>query len=190
MYEHEALRLLWSSTGGTNWSDKFSNWNDRANTKKCSYTGVTCNKAGDIVKLDLRGAELCKGGESDCWGLPKEISVMEHLEELYISGNSFFSGTLPKELSSLKQLKVLDTSRCIRLGGTIPPELGSLKNLVTLNLSECNWSGSIPTELAQLASLEELNMGKNHQMSGPLPENIGDLHSIKVGIPRFFASHE
>ena len=188
VYEHEALRLLWSSTGGTNWSDKFSNWNDRANTKKCSYTGVTCNKAGDIVKLDLRGAELCKGGESDCWGLPKEISVMEHLEELYLSGNSFFSGTLPKEVSSLKQLKVLDTSRCIRLGGTIPPEVGSLKSLVTLNLSECNWSGSIPTELAQLASLEELNMGKNHQMSGSLPENIGDLHSIKVGIPKFLHS--
>jgi len=107
---------------------------------------------------------------------------------LYLSGNSFFSGTLPKEVSSLKQLKVLDTSRCIRLGGTIPPEVGSLKSLVTLNLSECNWLGSIPTELAQLASLEELNMGKNHQMSGSLPENIGDLHSIKVGIPKFLHS--
>mmetsp|Transcript_17405 Transcript_17405/g.49822 ORF Transcript_17405/g.49822 Transcript_17405/m.49822 type:complete len:1322 (-) Transcript_17405:68-4033(-) len=179
VYEHEALRLIWSSTGGRNWSDKFSNWNDRANTKKCDYTGVTCNKAGDVVTLDLRGANLCKDAESDCWGLPKEILALEHLEELYISGNSFFKGTIPKELGLLKQLKVLDTSRCIRLGGTIPPELSSLKSLVSLNLSECNWSGSIPTELAQLTSLEQLNIGLNHQMSGPLPENIGDLHSIK-----------
>ena len=180
VFEHEALRLIWSSTGGRSWSDKFSNWNDRASTKKCTYTGVTCNRAGDVIKLDLRGAELCKDVEDKCWGLPKEITALEHLQELYISGNSFFSGTIPKELGMLRQLRVLDTSRCVRLGGTIPTELGSLKSLVSLNLSECNWSGSIPSELAQLASLQKLNLGLNHQMSGPLPENIGNLHSIKV----------
>ena len=181
VFEHEALRLIWSSTGGRNWSDKFSNWNDRANTKKCAYTGVTCNRAGDVIKLDLRGADLCKDVEDKCWGLPKEITALEHLQELYISGNSFFSGTIPKELGMLPQLRILDTSRCVRLGGTIPTELGTLKSLVSLNLSECNWSGSIPTELAQLVSLQKLNLGLNHKMSGPLPENIGNLRSIKVG---------
>jgi len=188
VFEHEALRLIWSSTGGRNWSDKFSNWDDRVNTKKCSYTGITCNRAGDVIKLDLRGADLCKDAEDSCWGLPKEIMALEHLQELYISGNSLFSGTIPKELGMLKQLRVLDTSRCIRLGGTIPPELGSLKSLLSLNLSECNWSGSIPTELAQLASLEKLNLGLNHHMSGPLPENVGDLHSIKVGSFQFVSA--
>lgn len=160
VYEHEALRLLWLSTHGLNWGDRFDDWDDRKGTKKCKLTGVTCNKQGDVVKLDLKGANLCFDGsggpmmEGVCFGIPSEIGVMENLEILDFSSNEYFSGTIPDEIASLKRLKVFEMSRCPRVTGTLPVALGKLKNLRTLDLSESNWSGQIPSELTRLESLE------------------------------------
>ena len=87
-----------------------------------TWTGVSVDNNGRVVKLDLSQKEL--EGE-----LPPELGNLTSLQSLDLSLNSL-RGELPPELGNLTNLQSLDLSRNELCGG-IPAELGNLTSLET-----------------------------------------------------------
>nr|TKW19474.1 hypothetical protein SEVIR_4G022100v2 [Setaria viridis] len=98
----------------------------------CSWYGVTCNKTGHIIKLNLRNNESME------YALTGDISPslvnLTHLEYLDLHGNDFGGGSIPEFIGSFKNLRHLDLSFA-GFGGKIPPHLGNLSKLNYLDIS-------------------------------------------------------
>lgn len=113
--------------------------------------------------------------------LPKSITDLYNLEELYLTGNNLTA--LPDSFGiKLKGLKVLDLSD--NKFQRLPDHVGELSNLVYLNVSS-NQLNVLPTTLKGLKSLQILNIENNAFRA--FPETISELTTLKYlfvqGIP-------
>ena len=192
--ERAALDALYQSTDGPRWNEhRF--WGGLPGVE-CSWTGVTCDEAGEhVVELrlpdnNLRGAlpdqlrdltrlrVLDLSENVDLWGgIPAALGGLGELEVLDLHG-SYVSGGIPPRLALLARLRRLDLSRC-RLQGTIPPDLGYLPNLQLLSLAGNRLSGAVPGELGRLTNLLELHLEEN-DLSGALPATLAGAGSLEV----------
>ena len=163
--EMDALEALYQDTDGDNWTNN-RNW--LSNAPLDSWHGVTTDRNGRVVELDLSENEL--NGT-----IPSELGSLTYLEELNLSQNQL-SGTIPLELGSLNNLTTLSLFDN-RLSGGIPSELGNLSNLELLALFENNLRGTIPSELAELDNLRWLMLSGN-QLSGSIPSELSKLTNL------------
>ena len=163
--EMDALEALYQDTDGDNWTNN-RNW--LSNAPLDSWHGVTTDRSGRVVELDLSENEL--NGT-----IPSELGSLTYLEELNLSQNQL-SGTIPLELGSLNNLTTLSLFDN-RLSGGIPSELGNLSNLELLALFENNLRGTIPSELAELDNLRWLMLSGN-QLSGSIPSELSKLTDL------------
>ncbi len=163
--ERDALEALYQDTDGDNWTNN-RNW--LSNASLDSWHGVTTDRNGRVIELDLSENEL--NGT-----IPSELGSLTNLEELNLSQNQL-SGTIPLELGSLNNLTTLSLFDN-RLSGGIPSELGNLSNLELLALFENNLRGTIPTELAELDNLRWLMLSGN-QLSGSIPSELSKLTNL------------
>ncbi len=164
--ERDALAALYEDTDGDNWTNN-RNW--LSNAELDSWHGVTTDRNGRVVELDLSENEL--NGT-----IPPELGSLLHLEELDLSNNQL-SGTIPIDLGNLTNLKVLSLYTN-RLSGGIPSELGHLSNLELLALFENSLRGTIPLELAELDNLRWLMLSDN-QLSGSIPSELSKLTNLE-----------
>ncbi|KAF5189564.1 Receptor-like protein kinase family, partial [Thalictrum thalictroides] len=77
--------------------------------------------------------------------LPNDISKLQHLQSLNLSGNSIH-GAIPSSLGTITSLKTLDLSFNL-FNGSIPESLGGLTILRRLNLNSNFLSGRVPPAL-------------------------------------------
>ncbi len=164
--EMDALEALYQDTDGDNWTNN-RNW--LSNAPLDSWHGVTTDRNGRVVELDLAENELSGT-------IPPELGSLIYLEDLNLSQNQL-SGTIPLELGNLTSLEVLSLFDN-RLSGGIPLELGNLSNLELLALFENNLRGTIPLELAELDNLRWLMLSGN-QLSGSIPSELGKLTNLE-----------
>ena len=164
--EMDALEVLYQDTDGDNWTNN-RNW--LSNAPLDSWHGVTTDRNGRVVELDLSENEL--NGT-----IPSELGSLTNLEGLKLSQNQL-RGVIPPELGSLTNLEVLDLYEN-RLSGPIPPELGNLSNLEALALSKNNLRGTIPSDLAKLNNLRWLFLWGN-QLNGSIPSELGRLTNLE-----------
>jgi len=164
--ERDALEALYQDTDGDNWTNN-RNW--LSNASLDSWHGVTTDRNGRVVELDLSENEL--NGT-----IPSELGSLTHLEGLNLSQNQL-SGTIPFELGNLTNLTALSLFGN-RLSGGIPSELGNLINLEVLALFENNLRGTIPLELAELDNLRWLMLSGN-QLSGSIPSELSKLTNLE-----------
>ena len=150
--EMDALEALYQDTDGDNWTNN-RNW--LSNAPLDSWHGVTTDRNGRVVELDLSENEL--NGT-----IPSELGNLTYLETLNLSENQL-RGTIPPELGNLTNLAVLNLFDN-RLSGTIPSELGNLSNLGSLTLFDNNLRGTIPSNLAKLNNLRWLLLWSNSWM--------------------------
>ena len=163
--ERDALEALYQDTDGDNWTNN-RNW--LSNASLDSWHGVTTDRNGRVVELDLSENEL--NGT-----IPSELGNLTYLEDLDLSHNQL-SGTIPSELGNLTNLEALSLY-ANRLSGVIPPELGNLTNLEALALFENNLRGTVPLELAELKKLSLLILSEN-QLSGSIPSEFSRLTNL------------
>ncbi|MYE81412.1 MAG: hypothetical protein F4X36_06110, partial [Gammaproteobacteria bacterium] len=164
--QEEALRALYESTDGPNWTDS-TNWLTGAPLG--DWYGVETDDAGWVTELVLDGNNLTGT-------IPGEIGSLEGLEVLAL-GNSNLTGSIPPELGKLARLEKLAIAGT-SLTGAIPRELGGLTNLESLILFHNGLTGAIPRELGNLASLEELALSHN-ALSGRVPGELGYLADLE-----------
>ena len=117
--ECEALKALYSGTGGSHWGNWFST--DAACRE---WTGVSC-AGGHVTGLSLAG----RGLEGT---IPAAIGALPHLERLDLAHNRL-GGTLPAEMGELGALRHLDL-HANRFGGPVPSTLSGLTSLTDLDL--------------------------------------------------------
>ena len=163
--ERDALVALYQDTDGDNWTNN-RNW--LSNASLDSWHGVTTDRNGRVVELDLSENEL--NGT-----IPSELANLSNLETLNLSENQL-RGTIPPELGNLSNLEVLHLFEN-RLSGTIPSELGNLSNLGALGLFNNNLRGTIPSDLAKLNNLRYLFLWGN-QLDGSIPSELGRLTNL------------
>ena len=163
--EMDALEALYQDTDGDNWTNN-RNW--LSNAQLDSWHGVTTDRNGRVVELDLSENEL--NGT-----IPSELGSLTNLERLKLSKNQL-RGPIPPELGNLSNLKFLDLYEN-RLSGPIPPELGDLSNLEALALFKNNLRGTIPSDLANLNNLGWLLLWGN-QLDGTIPSELGRLTNL------------
>ncbi|XP_061988775.1 MDIS1-interacting receptor like kinase 2-like isoform X2 [Rosa rugosa] len=143
----------------------------KANASPCFWTGISCNAAGSISRINLTNSGI--------QGMLHEFSFSSfpNLEYIDLSINKLF-GVIPPQISSLSKLMYLDLSNN-QLSGRIPQEIGFLISLHTLQLNKNQLNGSIPQEIGQLKSLLVLSLIEN-RLTGPLPLSIGNLSKLEV----------
>lgn len=107
--------------------------------------------------------------------IPSEISKLENLQKLDLSGNEL-TGELDASLFSLTALQELNLSDN-KLSGEISPEIFSLQNLRKLNLSNNEFTGTLPGEIGGLSLLTELLVNDNN-FTGTLPNELLSLFSL------------
>jgi len=187
--EIDILRDFFTSTNGQSWVIN-DGWTSSADV--CSWHGLECNSAGQVLKIDLS-----KNGLS---GTPSSsVFKLQSLTELNLLGNQIsfsFDG-----ISEAKQLTILNLAETnldtvagigaatslteLHLtdndlqGSDVFTELFLLTNLRVLYLNFNQLEGSIPSEIASLQNLEALYMF-NNRLSGELPASIGSMQKLRI----------
>ena|GEM_PF-899558 len=184
--DYIALRALYLSTDGDNWTDNtgwlteaefLANPTMPAGTDVSTWYGISTNADGCVTCIDLDGVDNCSytidDGNNLVGGLPAEIGNLINLERLSLSYNQLTG--LPPEivnLSNLERLNLNDNNLT-----SIPPEIGNLNNLERLLLYR-NELTSLPSEIGNLSNLKYLSAFSNQLVS--LPPEIGNLNSLEV----------
>ncbi len=165
------LMRVYRGLGGSNWNND-SNWGTSAPLG--TWTGVGLDASGNVTGLTLTS----NGVDGSIVG---DIGLLEHLEELNLSGNDGLRGSLPPEIGTLESLtEFRNVSPMFSPGtftGPIPPEFGNLANLEVVDFSGNELSGSLPPELGNLRSLRSFNVQGNG-LRGTLPAEFGNLGNL------------
>lgn len=166
----ERSALLALKAGFVDTVSALADWTDGGKASPhCKWTGVGCNAAGLVDRLELSGKNLSGKVADDVFRLPA-------LAVLNISNNAFAT-TLPKSLPSLPSLKVFDVSQNSFEGG-FPAGLGGCADLVAVNASGNNFAGPLPEDLANATSLETIDM-RGSFFGGAIPAAYRRLTKLK-----------
>ena len=164
--DREALEALYEAADGDDWTEN-RNWLTNAPLDR--WHGVTTNRSGRVIELDLSENELSGT-------IPDALGNLTFLEALDLSQNQL-RGNIPPELGDLANLELLALTDN-NLRGAIPPELGQLANLRYLFLADNGLTGTIPPQLGSLENLEWLYLWGN-QLSGEIPPELGNLTNLE-----------
>ncbi|XP_031107779.1 MDIS1-interacting receptor like kinase 2-like [Ipomoea triloba] len=160
--------LTWKSSLDGKSQKVLSSW---VGSNSCKWIGVTCNRDGSVISLNLSGYGL-KGTLQDL-----NFSSLFHLQIIDLSKNS-----LNGNISFIKDVLHFQSLTIMRLyrnwfSGPIPHEIGYLNSLVDLELDSNNLMGEIPISIVNLRNLTILQLHTN-QLSGHIPQEIGLLTSL------------
>ncbi|KAI3887902.1 hypothetical protein MKW92_049012 [Papaver armeniacum] len=140
-------------------------------TSPCMWYGITCNKQGSVVKLNLTTLDLQGTLHSF------NFSSFSNIISLNFRYNKLF-GTIPSQIGNLSKLTYLDLS-FNEFSGRIPSEIGFLSSLRYLDLSHNQINGSIPVEIGSSHFLTHLWLGKNN-LVGSIPTCICNLTKLSI----------
>ncbi|KAF6153382.1 hypothetical protein GIB67_003572 [Kingdonia uniflora] len=151
------------------WTISNCSSNFNKTTSPCTWFGISCNNAGNVVELNVSSLGL-QGTL-----LNFKFSSFPNLTTLDLSSNALF-GTIPAHIANLSQITSLIFSNNT-LSGEIPWEIGLLTNLVYLVIDQNRLYGSIPSTVGNLTKLHYLDLWDN-QLNGFIPPEIGNLKSL------------
>lgn len=174
--EIAALRNLYDSTNGANWTNN-TGW---PSTQAAWDTILTVSQIVDWYGLTISNDDIKKVGLSGnglTGNIPASLSNLAGLRELILDDNQL-SGTIPASLGDLELLSFLYL-HANNLVGTIPPELGKLNQLSHLYLYSNSLTGSIPPELGNMSALVFLHVAHN-QLSGEIPFELSGLNNLEA----------
>ncbi|PWA79281.1 Leucine-rich repeat-containing protein [Artemisia annua] len=147
------------------------NWDDNGSKPMCNYTGVSCDKQGYVVKVDMTGWMLSgRFPENICSFLPR-------LKSLHLGYNKFHGG-FPRTITNCSLLEELNITHN-NLTGKLP-DLSPMQSLRLLDLSSNFFTGAFPISFINLTNLEIVNFNENGGFDlWRLPENVSRLVKLK-----------
>lgn len=166
--QRQSLVDFYESTRGSEWKVN-ANWL----TPRPVHTwyGVTCDKKGNILRLDLENNNL-----NGC--IPESIAQLTELIDFRICENNV-TGVIPSGICELTKLVYFIANDC-KLEGEIPNQIGRLTVLTILRLQNQNISGLIPESITRCFELEEFDLFHNYNVnSKQLPDNLHELPRLK-----------
>lgn len=174
--EREALIALYNAAGGKDWIYQ-DNW---CSDKPVSeWAGVGVNEVGLIDGLYL-------GGNTFIGYIPKEISNLKYLRNLWISADYTYNSKLDAT-ESLKNISMLDNLRQVFLDRIALDtdismiDFSALRNLEIFSVVGCQLYGKLPESMKLLTNIRELSFSNNRNCK----EN-GDYYGIEGEIASFF----
>jgi Leucine-rich repeat (LRR) protein len=166
--QKQSLIDFYESTGGAQWKVNV-NWLSPRPVH--TWYGVTCDKKGNILRLDIENNNL--NGP-----IPESIGQLTSLIDLRICNNNI-TGTIPDSICELTNLVYFIANDC-KLEGEIPNQIGKLTQLSILRLQNQNISGIIPESITRCFELEELDLFHNYNINSKiLPDNLHELPRLK-----------
>ena len=116
--------------------------------------------------------------------LPSEICVWggvycngnSTVTDIFLSYNTYLTGTLPTSIGSLSLLANLFVS-VNKLSGILPTSIGGLTSLINFAVGYNQFTGILPTSMGNMLSLTNFNAAYN-KLSGPLPISVGKMTSL------------
>ncbi len=201
--EIQALRDLYESTNGDNWtiqtdSDPNNDWPsgnawDTLNSvdQITGLFGITVAN-GDVTRIEIEGKNLTGSIPASIgdltslihlhvrWNnlsgsIPAEIGNLQTLSQLFLEDNDL-SGPIPESIGNMSGLRKLFLNKN-QLTGTIPDTLYTI-NLTWLYLSFNQLSGGISDLVGNLTTLERLVLNGNN-FTGGIPSSIGNLTNLE-----------
>ncbi|KAG8374809.1 hypothetical protein BUALT_Bualt10G0034200 [Buddleja alternifolia] len=142
------------------------------------YGGVSCNSAGNVVKIVLWNTSL--GGV-----LSPALSGLKSLRIITLFGNKF-TGNIPFEYGGIDALWKINLSSNA-LSGSIPEFLGDLPNIRFLDLSRNGYSGVIPSTLFKNCYKTRFVSLAHNNLYGSIPASVGNCLNLE-GIDLSFNS--
>ncbi|MFM9841176.1 MAG: RHS repeat-associated core domain-containing protein [Cyclobacteriaceae bacterium] len=194
--EYLALKDLFTSTNGANWTNK-TNWPTTwpataTSAQFATWFGVGVVN-GDVKSLsfqsnhlvgvvpasmgDLKAVYFLDLTQNQLTGiLPTSLNQLAELQQLWLSGNAI-TGDIP-DLSGLTKLAQFDMSENVYLNpGPVPAWLNT-PNITNFGLRSTHRTGSFPN-FSSAPNLFYIDL-TNNELSGPLPEFApGTLSNLK-----------
>jgi len=183
----QALEAFYFALSGPDWINNMG-WTE--NDAFCSWYGIECDTAGNIVGIDLAANNLVGKVPKDIYQITSLTYIMLKENRVTMDFNGIEKLTLLESLNlsstgmssisgigaavSLKELHFTSNELT-----SIPNELFNLVNLERLLLNFNKIQGTLSSRIGQLQSLKELYMFRN-KLSGNLPKEIANLKNIKV----------
>jgi len=120
------LNSLWWEWGGYEWTShlRFPGKEWRTASHYCSWYGISCNDASEVVGLHLESNNL-QGT------IPEKIGGLTDMVDLHLGYNTDLTGTLPQSISKLIKLNYLSIPFTGITGA--PPDLRALTSLLYMD---------------------------------------------------------
>lgn len=154
LQDWEALKGLYLSTNGDNWTD----------TTGWTYIKNATGPNVDCPPSNLKGISLTISDYFDIAG--RGIVIIKSVADIILNGNNL-TNNLDSTIGNFPYLQNLYLSENY-LDGYIPKEIGSLSSLVNLDLRSNNLTGEVPNELSNL-NITGLYLSSNELSGNPLP---------------------
>lgn len=183
--ERYVLSILYFFSLGKGWGNR-KMWLEDNNP--CNWYGIACGlngNGGPVRVVDLTGNGLSrpspfskdKDERNYPYGvydaLPREITLLNSLELLWIGDNPKLGGTIPSWISEISSIRSMGLWNC-SLTGTMPQGLGSIQNLTSLRIHENKISGKIDAKM--IRNWKEAGMSwlwlHNNKLQSVLPARV------------------
>ena len=191
--EYQALKALYESTGGNQWTQRENwpadNWPDAATVTwhdfavwygidvvngDVSNIKLANNNLQNSLPAELELLDACAYLDLDnnqITALPAKMGGMAALSTLYLENNALTG--LPEGLTQATSLEVIDLAH--NQLGSLPTTVDRWTNLRYLYLND-NQLTSLPDATGGMTSLEIFNLGNNRLTQ--LPNSIGGLDAL------------
>lgn len=181
--EYEALRDIFTSTGGDDWVWKAGpgkQWDFSVYEDPCTehWQGIVCNLSTTLNASHV--SQLLLPGYGLVGHIPESLGNFSMMQRINLKNNSL-SGTFPSSVGNLVSLQIINMNNNA-LSQSLPDSLGKLTKLAVLDFYINKLTGTIPQFLNQMPKLRYLDLFSNY-LTGSIPTFLGRQY-LHGSLPR------